>query len=75
MSLGELLQSVTGPVEIFDLVRRAGDVPPAAAEFASRPVRFHGVQGMQFWLDGNYIDHQQAGLVQGTLALTGAPPS
>lgn len=71
LSLSDLLHSVTGPVEIFDLVRRAGDVPPAAAEFASRPVRFHGIQGMQFWLDGNYLDHQQAALVQATTACAG----
>ena len=72
-SLGDLLQSVNGPVDIFDLVRRAGDPPPAAAELTSRQVRFHGVQGMQFWLDGNFIDHQQTALVQAAVALAGEP--
>ena len=73
LNLPDLTRQLTCPVDIFDLVRKTGDTPAAAADFASQPARFHGVQGMQFWLDGNFIDHEQTALVQATVGLLGAP--
>jgi exosortase A-associated hydrolase 2 len=72
-SLPRLLNAVHCPVEIFDLTRRSGDAAPhAVAALASERVAVRGAQGLPFWIDGNYIDYQQSGLVQATVTLVRA---
>jgi exosortase A-associated hydrolase 2 len=72
-SLPRLLNVLRCPVEILDLTRRSGDAAPdAVAALASARVAVRGAQGLPFWIDGNYIDYQQAGLVQATVTLAKA---
>ena len=69
-SLPQLLNALSCPVEILELTRRPSDAAPAAvAALASERVAVRGAQGLPFWIDGNYIDYQQAGLVQATVTL------
>lgn len=71
--LGEALARLSCSVDLLDLTRKAGDPAPAGvAALASARVRVTGVQGLPFWIDGNYIDHQQAALVSATATLVGA---
>ena len=68
--LPELLAALPCPADILDLTRRAGDGPPErVAALAADRVSVHAAQGLPFWIDGNYVDYQQAGLVQATAAL------
>jgi exosortase A-associated hydrolase 2 len=72
-SLSDLVARLACPVEILELTRRAGDPPgEAVTALASSRVTVRGIQGLPFWIDGNYVDYQQAGLVQATIALAGA---
>jgi len=64
------------PVDVFDLVRKPTDAPPAAVAALAAPARVvvRGVRGMQFWSDGNYIDTQQPELIRASLeAFSGMP--
>jgi exosortase A-associated hydrolase 2 len=73
MSLASVLAPLSCPVELLDLTRKAGDPAPAGvAALTSARVRARGVPGLPFWIDGNYIDYRQAGLVEATVALVGA---
>jgi hypothetical protein len=67
---------LTCPVDVFDLVRKPTDPPPAAVAALAVPARVavRGVRGMQFWIDGNYLDTQQPELIRASLeALSGMP--
>jgi exosortase A-associated hydrolase 2 len=73
-SLPELLAALSCPADVLDLTRRADDAPPeGVAALASDRVAVHAAQGLPFWIDGNYVDYQQARLVQTTVTLAGAP--
>lgn len=71
-NLQQAIDGLTCPVEIFDLTRRAGTMPPAIEALQSARVHAQGVTGLQFWIDGNYIDAQQAALVNATIGLASA---
>jgi exosortase A-associated hydrolase 2 len=74
-SLAEALGALTCPVEILDLVRAEGDAVPAGTAALAAPPRVvaRGIPGLQFWIDGNYIDYRQEALVRATAALAAAP--
>jgi hypothetical protein len=74
VTLADLLAPLTCRIDLLDLVRKSGDSPPdATMAFAQPPrVSVFGVPGMPFWIDGNFIDYQQAGLVQATTSLIGS---
>jgi exosortase A-associated hydrolase 2 len=69
-SFQQAIDTLSCPVEIFDLTRRPGAVPPAIEPLLSARVRGQGVTGLQFWIDGNYLDSQQTALVNATMGLT-----
>jgi hypothetical protein len=73
-SLPDLLAALPCAADILDLTRRAGDGPSeGVAALAADRVAVHAAQGLPFWIDGNYIDYQQARLVQATVTLAGPP--
>jgi len=71
-TFAQAVAPLTCEVDVLDLVRKKGaPPPPAVAALAAPPrVTVRAVTGIQFWIDGNFLDTQQTELIRATLEIS-----